>query len=102
MALTHWLPIPTYTARHKSKFRKKEPYRIENIGEYLVNPIGWKIYAENADPEDPHLTDVKIDGGHLTFHTATISNEITENIRLIAEKYGEKNETIMKVNIWEF
>ena len=57
MALTHWLPIPTYTARHKSKFRKQEPYRIENIGEYLVNPIGWKKRQDRTHTKVSHFHD---------------------------------------------
>jgi hypothetical protein len=59
MALTKWNPIPIYTARHNSKIRRQnEPYRIHNIESYLVNPIGWEIHAENADPQDPHLTEI--------------------------------------------
>ena len=73
MVYPQWNPIPTYTARHNSKIRRNnETYRIRKIKEYLANPIGCQISAENADPQDPHLTDVKIDGGHLTFHTAII------------------------------
>ena len=103
MVYPQWNPIPTFTARHNSKIRRNnEPYSIRNIKEYLENPIGCEVSAENADPQDRHLTDVKIENGTLTFHTAYISNEITERIVLTAKVGDIVVQTVMDVNIWEF
>lgn len=103
MALTRWNPIPTYTARHSSRFKRglDNPYRIPGISGYLENSIGWEISAENADSEDIHLIDIKVEGGDLTFHIGTIANEITEHILLTAKKGDITTSAVMYVNIWE-
>ena len=104
MVYPQWNPIPIFTARHNSKIRRNnEPYRIPKIKEYLSNPIGCEVFAKNADSEDRHLTDINIDGGDLTFHTAMIANEITEYIILKANRDdGIIVQTLVQVNIWEF